>query len=431
MLKKGLLIITMILMVFSPLLAQGNNEKTQQPTASTDDLKGDLVYWSNWNETEPQGLVIAQAIKEFQKLHPNVHITAVWNGRENRKVLLPALESGKQIDMFEQTCDLVLGRLKNYLLDLTPYYEKTYPTTDSKPYESTLMPATINLMKSFSPDGGIYAVPYQPNLFGIFYNKDHFEKAGITKTPKTWEEFLDTCAKLKSAGYIPMTDDDAYFLNLIGAHMERIKGQDWLEEHITKPEVIFNDPEILKGFEDFKYMQDMGYFSEYMLSNKYPAGQQDMALNDNISMYYNGSWLPNELKGSTGPDFNWGVFNYPVINPKVSDGGHVQYNSQALGINKNCKYPEAAFEFAVFITSGKWDTKLSEETIGVPVSKGKAWPKQLAEAEQIFNQITYRVKGNYGLFSVPEYNPIIIEAFTKVINGTWSPQTAMKNLSNL
>ncbi|WP_445671025.1 extracellular solute-binding protein [Paenibacillus sp. FSL P4-0184] len=36
---------------------------------------------------------------------------------------------------------------------------------------------------------GIYTVPQQPYAVLSFYNKDVYEKAGITKAPATWDEF--------------------------------------------------------------------------------------------------------------------------------------------------------------------------------------------------------------------------------------------------
>ena len=113
----------------------------------------------------------------------------------------------------------------------------------------------------------------------------------------------------------------------------------------------------------------------------------------------------------------------------MSDAGHVQYNSQALAINKNCKYPEAAFEFAVFLTTGKWDNKLAEDTMGVPVGKDGVWPEQLSDAEAIYSNIDYRVTSDYGIFSVPDYNPLIIEAISNVINGTLTPEQAAAELA--
>lgn len=34
--------------------------------------------------------------------------------------------------------------------------------------------------------GTLKTIPYQPNVFAFFYNKDLFEQAGITEEPKTW-----------------------------------------------------------------------------------------------------------------------------------------------------------------------------------------------------------------------------------------------------
>ena len=39
---------------------------------------------------------------------------------------------------------------------------------------------------------------------GIWYSKDLFEKAGITETPKTWDEFKTVVQKLKDAGITPI-----------------------------------------------------------------------------------------------------------------------------------------------------------------------------------------------------------------------------------
>src|SRR5262245_29268895 len=41
-------------------------------------------------------------------------------------------------------------------------------------------------------------------MVGIWYNKDHFDKAGITAPPATFDELLADVDKLKSAGYTPI-----------------------------------------------------------------------------------------------------------------------------------------------------------------------------------------------------------------------------------
>ena len=52
-------------------------------------------------------------------------------------------------------------------------------------------------------NGKQYAAPLGYDAYGFFYRKDLFEKAGIKSEPKTWEEFLDACKKLRQAASHP------------------------------------------------------------------------------------------------------------------------------------------------------------------------------------------------------------------------------------
>ncbi|MEK6295029.1 MAG: extracellular solute-binding protein, partial [Paraburkholderia tropica] len=52
--------------------------------------------------------------------------------------------------------------------------------------------------------GKQYAAPLGYDAYGFFYRKDLFQKAGIKEEPKTWDEFLDACKKLKAVGVQPI-----------------------------------------------------------------------------------------------------------------------------------------------------------------------------------------------------------------------------------
>ena len=71
-------------------------------------------------------------------------------------------------------------------------------------------------------DDALHSIPYQPSIFGFFYNKTLFTKAGIESVPTTWEELDAACAKLKEAGITPITADDAYLTSFIGYHLQDI-----------------------------------------------------------------------------------------------------------------------------------------------------------------------------------------------------------------
>ncbi len=138
-------------------------------------------------------------------------------------------------------------------------------------YEAT---ANAGLMAACREVGGgtLKSIPYQPNVFAYFYNMDIFEEAGLTKVPETWDEFLDTCQKIKDAGYTPITNDNAYIASLFGYHMSCPIG-----EPASK-----------------------GYFFERIESNQWPAGQNTELAMGTAAMYLNGSWLPNEVKDIAG-----------------------------------------------------------------------------------------------------------------------------------
>lgn len=60
--------------------------------------------------------------------------------------------------------------------------------------------ADVPLFDVFSYDGKIIAVPYYNDFRILNYNQEHLDSAQITELPTTWEEYVDTCLKLKAAG---------------------------------------------------------------------------------------------------------------------------------------------------------------------------------------------------------------------------------------
>ena len=136
--------------------------------------------------------MIQEAVDAYTE-QTGVKVDLQFKGRTgNREALQPALDGGTQIDIFDEDIDRVNGMYGKYLLDLEDLAKEN-------DYEAT---ANAGLMAACRDAGGgtLKTIPYQPNVFAFFYNKDLFEQAGITEEPKTWDEFKDVCQKLKDAG---------------------------------------------------------------------------------------------------------------------------------------------------------------------------------------------------------------------------------------
>ncbi|MDR3160240.1 MAG: extracellular solute-binding protein [Spirochaetaceae bacterium] len=380
--------------------------------AKKDDGAAKLVYWSMWNESEPQGQVIARAAEAFTK-ETGIEVDINFNGRDIRKTLQPALDAGEVIDLFDEDIERVTNTWGSYLLPLDGYVGQSYPTTGGQPFGSVVNQTLLDLARQLG-GGSIKNIPYQPSAFVTMYNKDLFNQAGISAPPTTWNEMLDACAKLKAAGITGITVDDAYMACLFGYTMDRMIGMD-----ATLAMALNNDftgPQVLAFGELWATMARNGYISPKAASNIYPAGQVEEIATGRVAMYLNGTWLPNEIKGNN-PNMNWGAFAWPAIGN--GDGINANnFGAQSFGVNKNSKYPDEAFRFIVHLTTGEWDATLAEESIGIPMGNSSIWPAALAEAKAVVDSTTLRLPWAVGMEDNPDINAKIKENFARLIQGS-------------
>lgn len=382
---------------------------------ATIEKDAELVYWTMWNEAEPQGTVIAEAVAAFTE-KTGVKVEVNFNGREIRKTLQPALDAKETIDLFDEDIERVANpdTWGKYLLDLTSRVDASY---DGKVYRDQVNKTLIDLAQDIS-GGAIKNIPYQPSTFVVMYNKDLFDKAGVAGIPKTWEEFTAACDKLVAAGITPLTVDDAYMAAFFGYNLDRLVGAEKCAEMVKN--VDFKDPAVLEFATIWEDAIKKGYMSKKAASNIFPAGQVEELAVGKAAMYLNGTWLPNEIK-MQAPDLNWGSFAWPSM--KGGDGIEANnFGAQSFGINKDTKYPNAAFALVRWLTTGEWDQKLSDESLGVPMANDATWPKQIAEAKTVIDTTTKRLSWAVGMEDKPEINAAIKENFAKLIKGDINAQ---------
>lgn len=377
-----------------------------------DESEAKLVYWTMWNEAEPQGMVIAEAVEAFTEA-TGIEVEVNFNGREIRKTLQPALDAGEPIDVFDEDIERVLNSWGNYLLPLDEYVEQSYSTTDGQPYSAVVNQTLLNLARELG-GGTIKNIPYQPSAFVTMYNKDLFAQAGITQVPTNWDEMLDACAKLKAIGVYGITVDDAYMAALFGYCMDRLVGKDATAAMVANND--FSGPQVLEFGQIWENMAKNGYISPKAASNIYPSGQIEEIATGKAAMYLNGTWLPNEIKGNA-PDMNWGSFAWPAMGPNGDGVEANNFGGQSFGINKNTKYPQEAFQLIVWLTTGEWDAKLAAESLGIPAANASEWPAALQDAKAIVESTTVRLPWAVGMEDNPEINAKIKENFAKLIIG--------------
>ena len=237
-----------------------------------------LVYWAMWSEDEPQAKVIKEAISKYEK-DTGVKVDVQFKGRTGqREGLEPALSAKQQIDLFDEDVNRVNGSWGKYLLDL----EDMAKDYESEHGNETLFKIARNAYgQTHDGDDTLHSIPYQPSIFGFFYNKTLFTKAGIESVPTTWEELDAACAKLKEAGITPITADDAYLTSFIGYHLARYIGQDGVKALVTGEEyngesVTWDDEKVKAAAESFADFAKKGYFKKYR--NKQISGRTESGI---------------------------------------------------------------------------------------------------------------------------------------------------------
>ena len=402
---------------------------TPEATPDVPKIEGEINFWTMWNDTEPNGEAIQSIVTAFEAKYPGTKINIQWAGRDLSKTLKPALEGGQQIDVFDYPTQYA-GQLQPFCVDLTEMVSKSYDALDSKSLKEVLLPAMLETPKKQT---GIYdsqlAVGYKPWECLVMYNAKAFEDAGITAAPKTWAEFDDACAKLKDAGYSPITFDDAYAHWLPGMYLAREKGQDWVHELVADTTgEMWKDEAVLNMANAFADFAKKGYFDANVGGNKWPAGQMDVGMGK-AAMYLNLTGLPGEVKDVTDEGFTWGAFNFPdVVDGKTEAATAAPAGCTMSSINVKCANMPLAEEFVAFLHASESDATM----VGVGMTTSRLdgqWPAALAGLQDTFNSISVILESGGGLEANADLKPVVAENFVKLAAGQIAAQQFADNMA--
>lgn len=405
--KKSLVLLLALAIVFSAVSAVFAEGKT-------------IVYWSMWSDSEEQAKVIKEAIEAYETESGNT-VDLQFKGRTGiREGLQAALDAGTVIDLFDEDIDRVNVQWGAYTMDLEEL-------ASARNYEETAIAGLMAAVREVA-GGKLKSIPYQPNLFEIFYNIEIFEEAGVEAVPTTWEEFVAAAEKIKEAGYIPFTSDDAYVITNFGYQLARYIGVDGVKKVVDEG-LWAETPEVLLAAQDYAGLAEKGLLSETFGTAAWPTNQNGEFALGEAAMYLNGSWVPNEVKELTGDDFKWGCFAYPAV-PNGKDGVEAaNYGAQVFAINAKSEVAEEAFAIIEKITKGEFDAKLSVESVGIPAdTTNTEWPEKLGAVKPVMDSLMVRYPWSAGIENNPDMTPLIKENFQKLCTGSIDAQTFVDNL---
>lgn len=215
--------------------------------------------------------------------------------------------------------------------------------------------------------GNIYRIGWYPLPMIWIYNKDVYDKAGLDadSPPKTWDEFLNACDKVKSIGVSPAGGgiQDGYW-------GEWFFGQA-LAQNVDSPgEVIdlftgvrdFRDPKYHEHWVRLEDLKKRDFLNPEMSSTElYPGIDLIVAGKVGAGLSI-GARLPADSKATKG---RIGVMVMPVYG-KSKLAGKPIFDAQGLGISAKSKDPKAAAAFLEYLHSPERLKAFYEQTGWIP-----------------------------------------------------------------
>ncbi len=204
-----------------------------------------------------------------------------------------------------------------------------------------------------------YFVPQSWYWWGVWYRKSIFEELGLTP-PITWAQFLDTCERLKDAGYVPITIGTKYLWTAAGwfDYLDlRVNGLDFHMD-LMAGKVPYTDPRVRKVFEYWRQLVDKGYFLDNHSAYSWQEGASFL-FNKEAAMYLMGQFIMDVAPAEVKDDI--GFFRFPIIDGTV--GVYEETPLDGFMMPANAKNKEGAKVFLRFI-AGQESQQFFAEYLG-------------------------------------------------------------------
>ncbi|MFF3481966.1 ABC transporter substrate-binding protein [Streptomyces sp. NPDC002701] len=320
-------------------------------SGATDDPDADttITFWHGWS-APAEVKAVQENVDRFERAHPNIKVKVVGNINDDK--LNQALRAGgsKGPDVVSSFTTSNIGKFcsSGAFADLAPFIEK------SKLDLAEIIPKPMLEYTQF--EGTRCALPLLGDAYGLYYNKDAFEKAGIKAPPKTWSQFAKDAKKLTKAkgdsyeqlGFMPNyhgyeTVVDHYMSQWDHAYFDQdgksnIAKDPAFAEMFTYQKKLVDD---LGGFRKLeRYRNTFG--DEWGAKHPFHTGQ--------VAMQLDGEWRLGMAKDA-GAEFEIGTAPMPVADDEADEYGKGFLSGTVMGIAPQSEKQNAAWELMKYMTT--------------------------------------------------------------------------------
>lgn len=284
-------------------------------------------------------------VAEYERLHPNINITLVPPLAPGNDYItwVRTQAAGQQLpDIVWLQAGQVNDQLPRGMFEpLTAKFEEPNPyIMAGQPGHDRWFDAFAGFVMEYvqASDDNWYQVNGDYVGTAIFYNKDLFAQAGLDpeNPPQTWSEFVAAQQALQDAGLgafaFPMGPSAFIWswwhrvgaTQFYGDQFEAMNvdgNQFRLSPYATARNYAVGtwDPMGPRYQETFRILKD---WSAYWAPGALSMGMEDafrLFVNEDVAMYWNGSWAVPQTQDNEEVDFAWGTFALPTFDEAATE----------------------------------------------------------------------------------------------------------------
>src|ERR671935_115694 len=325
-----------------------------------------ITIWVGFGSATHELKVFKQVVAEYDRKHSDVTVKVVGDIVDTK--ITAAIRSGTAPDVVSSFNSYNVGTYcsSGGWIDLGPLLEQSH-------IDPNIFPAATRYYTQYK--GTRCALPMLADVYGLYYNKKLFRKAGIKSPPKTMDELAadakkltqrDASGKIKVAGYDPLI---GFYENVPERYIVSFGGK-WLDSdnHST----LGTDPAWAKfGRWQKKLVDWYGYNKlvkfQTSLGDEFSASQAFEK--GKLAMNLDGEWRVAFI-ADEHPELKYGTAPMPVddAHPELYGSGYI--NGTIIGIPRGGKHQDQAWQVVKYLTTNShFLAQFSNMIRNVPTTK--------------------------------------------------------------
>jgi multiple sugar transport system substrate-binding protein len=324
----------------SALAACGVVNTSLRPTpTSSGPVK--LVY-QDWRTDWFPGMA-QEMLAEFHATHPNIRVFFTSDPENLEEEMLAAFESDTAPDVFAGCCAFFPAwAQKGYTLDLKPYVsadidQETIADWDKAQYKSF-----------FTTDDRQYALPKYHGGLALYYNKDLFDKVGLSYPDGSWM-YDDYLAAMKQLTVRGSSGQSPRWGSMLDVSWERVQihVNGWGGHFVNPTDPTKCEMASQPSLEALKWLYARMWEDKVMATSLDVENNEtrDAFIQQKIAMVEDGSWALKDILAKA--PFRIGVAPFPN-----GPARHVTLaTTDGFAISAKTKHPDASWELLKFLIS--------------------------------------------------------------------------------